>query len=236
MANPKRVDSFAERQKIKGVKAKIGRRYICGCGGDRWLATYQRRLRLRFVHVRAGADYRQRTSASCEPEFCQMITDANLVDPQDDGSEPMQWRCFHCSEVFTTQHEAQLHFGKGEFYDAICQVDGERFRELEYTVRMYREEDTELHREIHRLHAHYGNAMRQEEEKGYARGIADMQAQFQIAVALAYRASKDLYRGPPRNSDYDREADITAQIDKMCRDFPMPQASDSCGDLTNKGD
>lgn len=37
MANPKRVDSFAERKKIKGQRAKIGKHYICGCGGDRWL-------------------------------------------------------------------------------------------------------------------------------------------------------------------------------------------------------
>jgi hypothetical protein len=37
VANPKRVDSFAERKKIKGKRAKIGKHYICGCGGDRWL-------------------------------------------------------------------------------------------------------------------------------------------------------------------------------------------------------
>ena len=37
MSNPKRVDNFADRQKIKGVKSKMGRRYICGCGGDRWI-------------------------------------------------------------------------------------------------------------------------------------------------------------------------------------------------------
>src|ERR1700744_5146379 len=47
------------------------------------------------------------------------------------------------------------------------------------------------------------------------------QAAMQIAISLAYRASRDLYRGPPRNPDYDREADITAQIDKMCREYPM---------------
>ena len=35
--NPKRVDTFAERQKIKGQRAKIGDHYFCGCGNDRWL-------------------------------------------------------------------------------------------------------------------------------------------------------------------------------------------------------
>lgn len=48
-----------------------------------------------------------------------------------------------------------------------------------------------------------------------------------IAITLAYRASRDLYRGAARNSDYDREADITAQIDKMCRDYPVPTAPDA---------
>lgn len=33
----KRIDNFADRQKIKGERATIGRRYICGCGNDRWL-------------------------------------------------------------------------------------------------------------------------------------------------------------------------------------------------------
>jgi hypothetical protein len=51
------------------------------------------------------------------------------------------------------------------------------------------------------------------------------QSAMQISISLAYRASRDLYRGDPRNPDYDREADITAQIDKMCRDYPMPIGS-----------
>jgi hypothetical protein len=37
MSDPKRVDTFAERQKIKGQRSKIGRHYICGCGGELWI-------------------------------------------------------------------------------------------------------------------------------------------------------------------------------------------------------
>lgn len=37
MSNPKRVDTFAERQKIKGQRAKIGSYYICGCGSEVWI-------------------------------------------------------------------------------------------------------------------------------------------------------------------------------------------------------
>lgn len=36
MSNPKRVDNFAERQKIKDETAEIGQHYICGCGGVHW--------------------------------------------------------------------------------------------------------------------------------------------------------------------------------------------------------
>lgn len=60
--------------------------------------------------------------------------------------------------------------------------------------------------------------------------VESVRAQLQKAITLAYRASKDLHRGPPRNSDYDREADITAQIDKLCRDYPMTQV-DGSGDV-----
>lgn len=37
MTNPKRIDSFADRQKITGERATIGQLYVCGCGNDRWL-------------------------------------------------------------------------------------------------------------------------------------------------------------------------------------------------------
>ena len=36
-SNPKRVDSFSDRQKIRGQQGTIWRRYVCGCGNDRWL-------------------------------------------------------------------------------------------------------------------------------------------------------------------------------------------------------
>lgn len=37
MKNPKRVETFAERQKIKGETAEIGEHYVCGCGNFLWI-------------------------------------------------------------------------------------------------------------------------------------------------------------------------------------------------------
>jgi hypothetical protein len=37
MSNPKRVDKFEDRQKIKGEKATIGQHYVCGCGSAHWI-------------------------------------------------------------------------------------------------------------------------------------------------------------------------------------------------------
>lgn len=36
MKNPKRVDTFAERQKIYNERATMGEHYVCGCGFDAW--------------------------------------------------------------------------------------------------------------------------------------------------------------------------------------------------------
>lgn len=37
MANPRRIDTFEERKRIKGQRFKIGQHYVCGCGGDLWI-------------------------------------------------------------------------------------------------------------------------------------------------------------------------------------------------------
>ena len=85
----------------------------------------------------------------------------------------LTWRCFHCCEVFTDPAEAALHFGT-RIYDApACQVDVAKLRDLERQLDRYREEDTDLHREIHRLHSDYQTKLMREEEKGYARGLHD---------------------------------------------------------------
>lgn len=99
------------------------------------------------------------------------------------------WRCFHCDEVFTTAGSAADHFGSyqgatpGCVIDKVALEDGGKhlrgrgllmeLRKVEAELQRYREEDTDLHREIHRLHAAHHTALQREEEKGYARGLAD---------------------------------------------------------------
>lgn len=57
--------------------------------------------------------------------------------------------------------------------DPACQIDMTDVRAMENQLRQYREEDTVLHREIHRMQADHAVALQREEEKGYARGLND---------------------------------------------------------------
>lgn len=87
-----------------------------------------------------------------------------------------EWRCFHCDDVFTDREKAAEHFGTTLLADPACQIDLLHFRLMEKLHLGYLDEDTELHREIARLHADHHTALRHEEEKGYVRGLADGRA------------------------------------------------------------
>ena len=89
------------------------------------------------------------------------------------NATPNAWRCFHCDEVFTSSEAAAEHFGPRIFSDPACTIDAARLRELESELARYREEDTDLHREIHGLHAANDEAVRRAEEQGYERGLRD---------------------------------------------------------------
>lgn len=83
------------------------------------------------------------------------------------------WKCFHCGEVFETPVEAGMHFGESETEKPACQFTTEEVRELQKMLHRYMDEDTDLHREIHRLHADMNAAVMRAEEEGYARGLRD---------------------------------------------------------------
>lgn len=88
--------------------------------------------------------------------------------------EPLTpWRCFHCDEVFTDKFEAEIHFGRSEHFAPMCLVDAIKYREMEERVRRHNEEDSELHREIHRLESKHHAELQREEEAGYAKGLRD---------------------------------------------------------------
>jgi len=83
------------------------------------------------------------------------------------------WRCFHCNELFTTEDEATLHFGRDETSRPICTLGAAYVRDLEFEVKRYREEDTELHRQIHVLNSRRNREAMKAEEWGYTRGLED---------------------------------------------------------------
>ena len=85
------------------------------------------------------------------------------------------WRCFHCDEVFTDRAAALEHFGSSTLDEPACQTDAARLRTLEKELRRYRDEDTDLHRQVEHLTTEHQTALRREEEMGYARGLRDGQ-------------------------------------------------------------
>ena len=94
-------------------------------------------------------------------------------------SEELPWRCFHCGEVFTDRAMAAEHFGDHLQGDPACNLNAmegglvKLVRSQEEELRRFRMEDTASYREFYRLGADHAAAMRREEERGYARGLAD---------------------------------------------------------------
>jgi len=96
-------------------------------------------------------------------------------DPyQDSGGQYVgAWRCFHCQEMFYDYKKAEEHFGSSEHQQPACQIDIHAYRAMEETHRRHCEEDTDLHRALHRAHSLGQEAAKRAEEVGYARGLAD---------------------------------------------------------------
>lgn len=83
------------------------------------------------------------------------------------------WRCFHCNEVFRSAKDAALHFGHSERTVTACQIDVAAVRAMERELARYREEDTDLHRQIRSLESAHQTALMRAEESGYAKGLRD---------------------------------------------------------------
>lgn len=98
-----------------------------------------------------------------------------------DEENAKEWRCFFCDEVFTSAEEAATHFG-GVLDLPGCKLSAMEggilamYREAQRELEAYRAEDTKLIREVYALGAAHHCHAREEEEKGYARGLADGRA------------------------------------------------------------
>jgi len=95
---------------------------------------------------------------------------------------PHGWTCFHCGETFTTPGSARDHFGGSIDAEPGClirvQLGDERgllyaLRQAEADLARYRNEDSDTDRAMHAMRDDHQRALLREEEKGYARGLAD---------------------------------------------------------------
>lgn len=118
-----------------------------------------------------------RNQRSLEGELRTILTAA--------AAEPEQsWRCFHCGDVFTNQHDAAAHFGLDQLQEPGCVAvlrHGEghlldRILELEQELAVYRAEESDIVRWQRAKQSDHAQALAREEEKGYARGLRDAYA------------------------------------------------------------
>src|ERR1700691_4298847 len=97
-------------------------------------------------------------------------------------SGKIHWRCFHCGETFTLQQKrwAAEHFGREQDAEPVCIIRsaGEgallaALREAEDQLAGYRAEDGLILRSMSAMQADHAQALVREEERGYAKGLAD---------------------------------------------------------------
>lgn len=100
-----------------------------------------------------------------------------------------EWRCFHCDERFTDRGLAAKHFGY-EGDEPACKLNEREgglaaaLHTAEKALHAYRNEDTQKDREYHALAARLTVVSREQEEKGYTRGLADGRTLSAPAVAV----------------------------------------------------
>jgi hypothetical protein len=90
-----------------------------------------------------------------------------------EGSTIERWTCFHCGETFVDRKAASLHFGRDEMAHAACQIDIAKYREMSELHERHLAEDSDADRRYYQQQSEHAVALRREEEKGYARGLAD---------------------------------------------------------------
>lgn len=115
------------------------------------------------------------------------MSDVAVAEPIAELGEPPAcgWLCFHCGDYFPPTDEgladARDHFGVFMHSMPGCAIKLyandrrllRRIRALEAQLVRYQDEDTDLHRQVWAMESNHIDAMQREEEKGYARGLAD---------------------------------------------------------------
>ena len=91
------------------------------------------------------------------------------------------WTCFHCGETFTTTGAARDHFGFDPSSEPGCRIKAgaERgllmaLRKAEQELAAYRNDDTSLTRYWAGVQSRHADALRDAEQLGFDRGVAEM--------------------------------------------------------------
>lgn len=92
-------------------------------------------------------------------------------------AEGRAWRCFQCDDVFNTEADAALHFGKFDDCVPACKIGAERFRAMEAELHGYRTESDAASKTFYSLGADHQTALRKAEQEGYDKGLADGRVQ-----------------------------------------------------------
>lgn len=93
--------------------------------------------------------------------------------------EYVQWRCFHCDEVFDDPEVAREHFGSDQTHTPACKIAPDIrgliaiIREKDRELESFRNEDDNSSRFFYEISSKHGQELRRAEEKGYARGLED---------------------------------------------------------------
>jgi hypothetical protein len=96
------------------------------------------------------------------------------------------WRCFFCDEIFDRAEDAAKHFGAFDSCEAditACKIKAHEghlvtyIRKLENELRRYVRDDSDVQRALVTLEGDVARQVQEAEERGYAKGVADMKAQ-----------------------------------------------------------
>jgi len=125
-------------------------------------------------------------------QVIELIAEIERLRSMHGSAEPVLYRCFHCLEEFADSESAALHFGKTELQNPACLINIAEYRAMEQRMLAYNQEDAEIHREMANLQSSHTQALKREEEIGYARGLRDG-AKYPNEVAAAPQGNNPVH-------------------------------------------
>ncbi|MGN7710808.1 hypothetical protein [Agrobacterium radiobacter] len=168
-------------------------------------------------------------------KFARLATTA----PSNDAPAPVkEWRCFHCDEVFTTEHDARLHFGMDQCSDPACKIKLGAEKSLLVALRRaetelqdawaaIHNENTEAAKAYYAQQSRHGEQLRAAEELGFERGIADLGSIWEDLKSLS-NAANDLaswagsinWRGGENQKDWlDELRQHIESVQALCKPY-----------------